>query len=154
MKRFKLSCVSRETGQESTEVIVADDERSAYEQVANKGKMVAKVLGMEDLTPKPETPLAVNVPRAVTVRPDNRSLEPDAISVMGVLLCLAGAGTMVFAVAMDTTGRSDVYNIGLLNHQTIAMIAGGTLFVSGTILCGLHTATNAICRRLPPIPRS
>lgn len=154
MKRFTLSCVSRETGKESTEVIVADDERSAYEQVADRGKMVAKVLGVEDLTPKPETPLAVNIPRAVTVQPDNRSLAPGAISVMGALLCLVGVAVMVFAVVMDTTGRSDVYNIGLLNHQTIAMIAGGALFVSGTILCGLQAATNAICRRLPPIPRS
>ena len=129
MKRFTLSCVSRETGKESTDIIVADDERSAYEQVSAKGKMVAKVQNVVDLAQQAKQ-LVPPPKRQPTIHPTTSA------SGAGIFLCIVGLFILVSAFFIPVL------------HATLVALFGGFLFVSGVVLNSVAHTRHAIAIRL------
>ena len=53
---------------------------------------------------------------------------------MGLGLIVAGALTLLVALFFDTTGDSEIYNLGLLQYQIMIWTGGLALLIAGSII--------------------
>lgn len=156
MKKFTLSCVHRSSGEPCVETVEAVDERSAFNIVADKGLMVAKVLQITSVEQKPaQTEQYLFNSPSFDSQPKNAGLTDDiyeSASIIGtifpIILIFAGIILMLSSAFMETsTGYLDrVHNVGLLNRQTILMIAGGFLLTCGIISHYIQSSCISICK--------
>jgi hypothetical protein len=109
VKRFKLKCVDRTNGSESVEVVRSEDQAEAFAAVAQRGKMVAKVLEIEDL-PESQVPPSESEP---SKPPLAKAWESGScLASTGQTLVIAGllfvplaiVGCLLGAVAAEMSG--------------------------------------------------
>jgi len=148
MKTWYLRAVDRESGVESEERVVAVDERSAFQAVSERGKVVSGVIEVVDgpSTPLGKPPARKHAKPEVNPRrhADDRCYFATAV---GWLCILGGVVLALMGWLMDTS-RSGTHNIGLLNEQLVKVIVGGVLMIVGSIT----VSAAAILLRLP-IPK-
>lgn len=137
MRKYTISCVDRESGKDSIEYIWADNESAAFEQVADKGKLVSKVVDVVEYTSKPTS-----------------AVVPIVVLILGICAVLYGLLYMNQSTYMNTS-YGTTHNIGLLNLQSITMNYGCAFFVGGAVMvaagmigCFIHVASRSICIQL------
>ncbi len=156
MKMWELLCVNRETGAESTERIHAETEQAAFAIASERGLMVAKVKHLETVQSPPPPPLPKPVARHYHVGEHSGTgllyLGGAGIAAIGMLMGLYGL-TMDTSVpnysTYDSTART--HNMGLLNEQTVLVIAGSALFLGGVILLAVARIVGQLFRWGRPI---
>jgi hypothetical protein len=152
MKRFDLLTLDRKTGTETPERVVAADERAAFAMIAERGRVVAKVVHVEDLgKPTPGVPTPPPPPSARPRPPAARAVIPRGdmlgMTVAAWLLIAAGVGTVLFGLGTNTTtlsGLDRVHNVGLLNDRLVTVIIGSAMFISGVLIGSARAVVAAV----------
>ena len=129
--QWRVQCVNRETGVETTETVAAQTEQDARKLLAERGLLVGN---MAEIREPPD--MSPTVGEAVNKMDDTVTDTLDSLTIMGFLgtiLLLAGIITVIYGAMMDTAPEG-THNLGLLVDRIVTVIIGCTVLLTSMFM--------------------